>query len=73
MGCPAKFNFHDLRHYYGSMLLDSGADLVKVQHRMRHASATTTLNVYAHLLPDSDESTKDAVSAAISARRRTAN
>lgn len=73
LGLPAKFNFHDLRHYYGSMLLDSGADLVKVQHRMRHASATTTLNVYAHLLPDSDESTKDAVSAAISARRRTAN
>jgi hypothetical protein len=55
------------------MLIASGADIVKVQHRMRHASASTTLNVYAHLLPDSDESTKDAVSAAISARKKTAN
>lgn len=65
---PPRFNFHDLRHFYGSMLLASGADIVKVQHRMRHASASTTLNVYAHLLPDSDESTKDAVSAIIAAR-----
>jgi integrase len=73
LGLPAKFNYHDLRHFFGSMLIASGADIVKVQHRMRHASASTTLNVYAHLLPDSDESTKDAVSAAISARQKKAN
>ena len=61
---PAKFNFHDLRHYYGSMLLANGEDLIKVQHKMRHASASTTLNVYSHLLPGKEE-TNSAVSAAI--------
>jgi hypothetical protein len=35
---------------------------------MRHASATTTLDTYAHLWPDADESTKAAVSAVITAR-----
>jgi integrase len=31
-----------------------------VQARLRHASASTTLNTYAHLWPDSDESTRTA-------------
>jgi integrase len=26
---PEKFSFHDLRHYYASMLIGSGADLKK--------------------------------------------
>jgi hypothetical protein len=34
-----------------------------VQARLRHASATTTLNVYGHLWPDRDESTRSAVEA----------
>jgi integrase len=67
-GLPERFSFHDLRHYYASMLIASGGDLLKVQARMRHAQASTTLNVYGHLWPDADESTKDAVSQAISAR-----
>jgi integrase len=67
-GLPEQFSFHDLRHYYASMLIASGADLLKVQARMRHAQASTTINVYGHLWPDADESTKDAVSAAITAR-----
>lgn len=67
-GLPEQFSFHDLRHYFASMLIASGADLLKVQARMRHAQASTTINVYGHLWPDADESTKDAVSVAITAR-----
>ncbi|AMY18542.1 Tyrosine recombinase XerC [Rhodococcus sp. PBTS 1] len=58
---PAEFSFHDLRHYMASLLIASGADIKTVQARMRHASATTTLNVYGHMWPDADESTRAAV------------
>ncbi len=48
-GLPAGFRFHDLRHYLASLLIAKGADVKKVQARLRHASATTTLNTYGHL------------------------
>jgi len=38
---------------------------------MRHTTAATTLDVYGHLWPDADESTRAAVGAAITARRET--
>ena len=67
-GLPESLTFHDLRHYFASLLIASGADVKTVQARLRHASATTTLDTYAHLWPDADESTKAAVSAVITAR-----
>lgn len=67
-GLPEQFSFHDLRHYLASLLIASGADIKTVQARMRHASATTTLNTYAHLWPDADESTRAAVGAVIAER-----
>jgi integrase len=71
-GLPEKFCFQDLRHYLASLLIASGADIKTVQARMRHATAATTLDVYGHLWPDADESTRAAVGAAIAARRETA-
>ncbi|MEV6589314.1 site-specific integrase [Streptomyces acidicola] len=53
-GLSPEFRFHDLRHYYASMLIASGADVKVVQQRLRHSKATTTLNTYGHLWPDSD-------------------
>ena len=67
-GLPAGFRFHDLRHYLASLLIASGLDVKVVQARMRHASATTTLNTYAHLWPDKDESARAAVGAVLTAR-----
>jgi len=67
-GLPEGFRFHDLRHYFASLLIASGLDVKVVQARMRHASATTTLNVYGHLFPDSDESSRAAVSAMMRSR-----
>jgi integrase len=58
---PAGFRYQDLRHYFASLLIASGADVKVVQHRLRHASAKTTLDTYGHLWPDSDESTRTAV------------
>jgi integrase len=67
-GLPEKFCFHDLRHYLASLLIASGADIKTVQARMRHATAATTLDVYGHLWPDADESTRTAVGAVIKQR-----
>jgi integrase len=50
------------------MLIASGADVKVVQARLRHASAKTTLDVYGHLWPDSDDSTRAAVDAVLMAR-----
>lgn len=61
---PEGFRFHDLRHYFASLLIAAGLDVKVVQARVRHASATTTLNTYGHLWPDSDESSRAAVASA---------
>lgn len=67
-GLPEGFRYHDLRHYFASLLISSGADVKIVQYRLRHASAKTTLDTYAHLWPDSDESTRTAVEKVMSAK-----
>jgi integrase len=59
-GLPEGFRFHDLRHYLASLLIASGLDVKVVQHRLRHASAKTTLDTYGHMWPDSDESARAA-------------
>lgn len=64
-GLSPDFRFHDLRHYYASMLIASGADVKVVQQRLRHSKATTTLNTYSHLWPDADQSTRTAVERAM--------
>ncbi|MEE6177554.1 tyrosine-type recombinase/integrase [Mycobacterium sp. 050134] len=70
-GLPDTFSFHDLRHYLASLLISSGADIKTVQARMRHASATTTLDTYGHLWPDAGESTRTAISKVIAKRMNT--
>jgi integrase len=65
---PDGFPFHDLRHFFASLLIGSGADVKVVQRRLRHASATTTLNTYGHMWPDADESARAAVGAVLAAR-----
>lgn len=42
---------HDLRHYYASLLIRSGASVKVIQSRLGHASAKTTLDTYGHLFP----------------------
>jgi integrase len=54
-------SFHDLRHFYASLLIAEGAPVTEVQARLGHASATETLNCYSHLWPDSDARTRTAV------------
>lgn len=63
-GLPADRTFHDLRHHYASLLIRHGESVKVVQARLGHASASETLDTYSHLWPDSEDRTRDAVSAA---------
>jgi integrase len=67
-GLPPEFRFHDLRHYFASLLIASGLDVKVVQARLRHASAKTTLDTYGHLWPDRDDASRAAVGAVYRAR-----
>ena len=71
-GLPDGFRIHDLRHYYASMLISAGLDVKMVQARLRHKSAKTTLDIYGHLWPDSDEASRAAVAAVFSERSKSA-
>jgi integrase len=68
-GLPVGFRYHDLRHYFASLLIASGLDVKVVQTRLRHASAMTTLNTYGHMWPDADESSRAAVAVVLAARK----
>lgn len=46
-----KFRFHDIRHTYASLLLQNGESIYYVQKQMGHASITTTVDTYGHLVP----------------------
>jgi len=54
-------HFHDLRHYYASLLIRHGESVKTVQARLGHANAAETLDTYSHLWPDSDDRTREAV------------
>jgi integrase len=64
-GIPSWATPHDLRHYYASLLIRSGASVKAVQARLGHASAKTTLDTYGHLFPDEEDRTRAAVDAAL--------
>jgi integrase len=68
VGLPEGFRFHDLRHYFASLLIASGLDVKVVQARLRHASAKTTLDTYGHLWPDRDDTSRAAVAAVYRSR-----
>lgn len=59
-GCDGV-KFHELRHFYASLLIAHGESVKAVQKRLGHASASETLDTYSHLWPDSDDSTRAAV------------
>jgi integrase len=48
MGMPEE-RFHDLRHSYAVVSLESGDDVKTVQGNLGHATASFTLDVYGHV------------------------
>jgi integrase len=59
-GLP-KLSFHDLRHSYGSHLVRSRLDVVRVSRQLGHARPSVTLDVYAYEFeqaPNADDVTE---------------
>lgn len=67
-GLDPAFRFHDLRHYFASLLISQGLDVKVVQSCLRHASAKTTLDTYGHMFPNAEESARAAVRSVLTAR-----
>lgn len=52
---------HDLRHAHASMLLRAGVDVSTVSARLGHARASTTLDVYGHVLDGADREAAETI------------
>jgi integrase len=46
-----RIRLHDLRHTFGSQLLQNGASIVYVKEQMGHSSIQVTVDIYGHLIP----------------------
>jgi integrase len=49
-----RYNFHSLRHFYASMLIDDGANPKEVQAAMGHSSIQITYDLYGKLFKDDE-------------------
>jgi integrase len=54
-----KVRLHDLRHTFGSLLIQRGASIVYVKEQMGHSSIQVTVDTYGHLVPGADVSYVD--------------
>ena len=52
-GVP-PINLHDLRHSHATWLINNGVNIVAVSRRLGHKNIQTTLNIYTHLLENTD-------------------
>lgn len=55
--------FHGLRHTSATLLIASHQDIKTVSSRLGHAQPSTTMNIYAHALQESDRKAADALKA----------
>jgi len=56
-----SLRYHALRHAFASMLIAGGCSVKAAQRALGHASAATTLNLYAHMWPGDDDRIRQAV------------
>jgi len=60
-----RIKFHGLRHTCATLLLQVGEPVHVVAQRLGHADVQTTLNTYAHVLPDMQQNAADRLPAAL--------
>ena len=61
LGIAKGDGFHQLRHFYVSLLIRAGESVKTVQIRLGHTSAQMTLDVYAGLWPEDEDRTRMAI------------
>lgn len=54
-----KISIHGLRHAHATILIANNTDIVTVSRRLGHAKTSTTLNIYAHAISNSEKATSD--------------
>src|SRR5262249_7449522 len=54
-----NIRFHDLRHTFGNLLIQTGASLAYVRDQMGHSSIQVTVDIYGHLIPSANISFVD--------------
>ena len=64
-GLPAHTRMHDLRHSAASLLLGQGVPVKVVSEMLGHADVSTTLSIYAHVLPDMQKTAADGMDKAL--------
>jgi integrase len=65
-----EHGMHALRHFYASVLLDGGESIKALSEYLGHHDAGFTLRTYTHLMPSSQERTRNAVSDVFKAAKR---
>ena len=61
LGIPKGDGFHQLRHFYASLLIQHGESVKVVQERLGHQRAELTLDTYSHLWAETDDAARAAV------------
>ncbi len=61
-----KIRLHDLRHTFGSLLIQTGASIGHVKEQMGHTSIQVTVDTYGHLIPGANVSYVDRLDAKLS-------
>lgn len=65
MDLPDRSGLHALRHYHASLLIAAGISVTAVADRLGHQDSTETLRTYAHLWPNDEARSRDAVAAGL--------
>lgn len=50
-----RVRLHDLRHFVASVLVDGGVPIGTVSTRLGHSQLSTTLDLYTHAIPATDQ------------------
>lgn len=61
LSAPEGFTFHFFRHYHATYLLLHDVNVKEVSKRLGHSSITTTLDLYAHWVPEMDASAANTI------------
>ena len=64
---------HALRHFYASVLLEGGASIRALADYLGHRDPGFTLRVYAHLMPQSEDTAKRAINGVFGGSQRAVN
>jgi integrase len=68
-----RFGFHNFRHSLATFLINKGKDVKTIQGLLRHAKATTTLDLYSQAIDSSKLEAQTDMAVAITSNRTQVN